>query len=123
MHVMDKGGIPHTRHVRGSNYNLISVFPDRLSGRAIIISGAPRQWLSRGSPVGDAGHCLAAVWLLPCQHLPSCNVSRLLDITMKEGPVTLALVTKTQPLGWLVCCWSAPPALWWPQAIKAVTPM
>ena len=39
VHVMDKGGIPHTRHVRGSNYNLISVFPDRLSGRAIIISG------------------------------------------------------------------------------------
>ena len=37
---MDKGGIPHTRHVRGSNYNLISVFPDRISGRAIIISGA-----------------------------------------------------------------------------------
>ena len=39
VHVMDKGGIPHTRHVRGSNYNLISVFPDRISGRAIIISG------------------------------------------------------------------------------------
>ena len=39
VHVMDKGGIPHTRHVRGSNYNLISVFPDRLTGRAIIISG------------------------------------------------------------------------------------
>ena len=39
VHVMNKGGIPHTRHVRGSNYNLISVFPDRLSGRAIIISG------------------------------------------------------------------------------------
>ena len=43
VHVMDEGGIPHTRHVRGSNYNLISVFPDRLSGRAIIISGASQQ--------------------------------------------------------------------------------
>ena len=44
MHVMNKGGIPHTRHVRGSNYNLISVFPDRLSGRAIIISGVFQHW-------------------------------------------------------------------------------
>lgn len=40
MHVMDKGGVPHTRYVRGTNYNFISVFPDRLPGRAIIISGA-----------------------------------------------------------------------------------
>ena len=41
MHVMDKGGVPHTRYVRGTNYNFISVFPDRLPGRAIVISGAP----------------------------------------------------------------------------------
>ena len=40
VHVMDKGGVPHTRFVRGTNYNFISVFPDRLPGRAIIISGA-----------------------------------------------------------------------------------
>lgn len=40
MHVMDKGGVPHTRYVRGTNYNFISVFPDRLPGRAIVISGA-----------------------------------------------------------------------------------
>ena len=48
VHVMDKGGIPHTRYVRGTNYNFISVFPDRLPGRAIIISGArtvPRMLL------------------------------------------------------------------------------
>lgn len=41
VHVLPKGGIPHTRHVRGSNYNLIAVFPDRISGRAIVISGMP----------------------------------------------------------------------------------
>ena len=39
VHVLAKGQIPHTRHVRGSNFNLISVFEDRLSGRAIIVSG------------------------------------------------------------------------------------
>lgn len=36
--VLDKGVIPHTRHVRGSNFCLMNVFEDRLSGRAIIIS-------------------------------------------------------------------------------------
>ncbi|KAK4378400.1 hypothetical protein RND71_000262 [Anisodus tanguticus] len=30
--------VPHTRHVRGSNYCLMNVFPDRIHGRAIIIS-------------------------------------------------------------------------------------
>lgn len=30
--------MPHTRHVRGSNFNLINVFPDRIPGRAIVIS-------------------------------------------------------------------------------------
>lgn len=29
-----------THHVRGSNYNLINVFEDRIPGRAIVISGA-----------------------------------------------------------------------------------
>ncbi|KAK9834806.1 hypothetical protein WJX81_000031 [Elliptochloris bilobata] len=38
VHVMNAGGVPHTRYVRGTNYNFISVFPDRLPGRAIIIS-------------------------------------------------------------------------------------
>lgn len=36
--VLEPGVVPHTRHVRGSNFCLMNVFPDRLSGRAIIIS-------------------------------------------------------------------------------------
>ena len=36
---MAEGQIPHTRHVRGSNYAFISVFEDRLPGRAIVICG------------------------------------------------------------------------------------
>jgi len=36
--VMDKGGNPHTRYVRGSNYCFIGVFEDRIKGRAIILS-------------------------------------------------------------------------------------
>jgi len=35
--VLPKGQIPHTRHVRGSNYALIGVFEDRIPGRAILI--------------------------------------------------------------------------------------
>ncbi|GBF90163.1 N-acetyl-gamma-glutamyl-phosphate reductase [Raphidocelis subcapitata] len=35
--VLPKGSVPHTRHVRGSNFCLIGVFPDRLPGRAIVI--------------------------------------------------------------------------------------
>jgi len=30
--------VPHTHHVRGSNYCNMNVFPDRIPGRAIIIS-------------------------------------------------------------------------------------
>ncbi|KAL7002772.1 N-acetyl-gamma-glutamyl-phosphate reductase [Sarracenia purpurea var. burkii] len=30
--------VPHTRHVRGSNFCVMNVFPDRIPGRAIIIS-------------------------------------------------------------------------------------
>jgi N-acetyl-gamma-glutamyl-phosphate reductase len=36
--VLPKGLVPHTRHVRASNFNLIAVFPDRIPGRAIVIS-------------------------------------------------------------------------------------
>lgn len=36
--VLAEGVTPETRHVRGSNYNLISVFEDRVPGRAIILS-------------------------------------------------------------------------------------
>lgn len=30
--------VPYTRHVTGSNYCLMNVFPDRIPGRAIIVS-------------------------------------------------------------------------------------
>ncbi|URE45835.1 WD domain, G-beta repeat [Musa troglodytarum] len=36
--LLEKGVVPHTRHVRGSNYCLMNVFQDRIPGRAIIIS-------------------------------------------------------------------------------------
>jgi len=36
--VLPRGAVPATRHVRGSNHCLIGVFPDRLPGRAIVVS-------------------------------------------------------------------------------------
>ncbi|MDG4576021.1 MAG: N-acetyl-gamma-glutamyl-phosphate reductase [Defluviicoccus sp.] len=36
--VLDAGAVPATRHVRGSNHCLISVFADRIAGRAIVFS-------------------------------------------------------------------------------------
>lgn len=36
--LLNKGAVPHTRNVRGSNYCFMNVFPDRIPGRAIIIS-------------------------------------------------------------------------------------
>ncbi len=36
--VLPEGVSPATRHVRGSNHCLIGVFPDRIAGRAILIS-------------------------------------------------------------------------------------
>lgn len=36
--VLGAGVVPHTRHVRGTNFCLMNVFPDRLPGRAIVIS-------------------------------------------------------------------------------------
>lgn len=36
--LLKKNEVPHTRHVRGSNYCLVNVFPDRIPGRAIIVS-------------------------------------------------------------------------------------
>ncbi|KAK9112961.1 hypothetical protein Scep_020480 [Stephania cephalantha] len=36
--LLGKGAVPHTRNVRGSNYCFMNVFPDRIPGRAIIIS-------------------------------------------------------------------------------------
>ncbi|QCE06125.1 probable N-acetyl-gamma-glutamyl-phosphate reductase, chloroplastic [Vigna unguiculata] len=36
--VLENGAIPRTHSVKGTNYCLINVFPDRIPGRAIIIS-------------------------------------------------------------------------------------
>ncbi|KAJ0010553.1 hypothetical protein Pint_34485 [Pistacia integerrima] len=36
--LLEKGVVPRTHNVRGSNYCLMNVFPDRIPGRAIIIS-------------------------------------------------------------------------------------
>jgi N-acetyl-gamma-glutamyl-phosphate reductase len=36
--VVAEGMAPATRHVRGSNHCLVGVFPDRLKGRAIVVS-------------------------------------------------------------------------------------
>jgi len=38
VHVLAEGIVPATRNVRGSNQCLIGVFPDRVPGRAIVIS-------------------------------------------------------------------------------------
>jgi N-acetyl-gamma-glutamyl-phosphate reductase len=38
VHVAQKGVIPSTQTVRGSNHCLIGVFPDRMPGRAIVIA-------------------------------------------------------------------------------------
>ncbi|CAM8901536.1 unnamed protein product [Rhodiola kirilowii] len=36
--LLKKGDVPHTNHVSGSNYCKMNVFPDRIPGRAIIVS-------------------------------------------------------------------------------------
>lgn len=36
--VVEEGAVPATRHVRGSNHCHIGVFPDRVPGRAILVS-------------------------------------------------------------------------------------
>ncbi|MHA1566057.1 MAG: N-acetyl-gamma-glutamyl-phosphate reductase [Alphaproteobacteria bacterium] len=38
VHVAAEGVSPSTRHVRGSNHCIVAVFPDRLPGRAIVLS-------------------------------------------------------------------------------------
>jgi N-acetyl-gamma-glutamyl-phosphate reductase len=38
VHVVKRGVIPQTQNVRGSNYVQVGVFPDRIKGRAIVIS-------------------------------------------------------------------------------------
>jgi len=36
--VVEEGVVPATQHVRGSNFCHLGVFPDRLTGRAIVVS-------------------------------------------------------------------------------------
>ncbi|KAF7840877.1 putative N-acetyl-gamma-glutamyl-phosphate reductase, chloroplastic [Senna tora] len=36
--LLENGAIPRTHSIRGTNYCLINVFPDRITGRAIIVS-------------------------------------------------------------------------------------
>lgn len=36
--LLEEGVVPRTHNSRGSNYCFINVFPDRIPGRAIIIS-------------------------------------------------------------------------------------
>ncbi|GMN23995.1 hypothetical protein TIFTF001_040520 [Ficus carica] len=36
--LLEKGVVPHTHNVRGSNYCIMNIFPDRIPGRAIIVS-------------------------------------------------------------------------------------
>jgi len=36
--VLEDVAVPATRHVRGSNFCQMNVFPDRISGRAILVS-------------------------------------------------------------------------------------
>lgn len=57
--VLGKGAVPHTRHVRGSNYNLISVAPDRVPGRAIIMSGESNAEGRRSRSAVDHPVCLS----------------------------------------------------------------
>ncbi|XP_020273193.1 probable N-acetyl-gamma-glutamyl-phosphate reductase, chloroplastic isoform X2 [Asparagus officinalis] len=68
--LLNKGDIPHTNHVKGSNYCLMNVFQDRIPGRAIIISvidnlvkGASGQAIQNlnlmlGYPENSGLHCL-----------------------------------------------------------------
>ncbi|MCY4333908.1 MAG: N-acetyl-gamma-glutamyl-phosphate reductase [Litoreibacter sp.] len=45
--VLPMGGVPSTRHIRGSNFVHLSVVPDRIEGRAIIICALDN--LTKGS--------------------------------------------------------------------------
>ena len=36
--VLPKGTIPHTRHVRGSNFCFMNVFEDNIPGRMVLVS-------------------------------------------------------------------------------------
>ena len=86
VHVLPKGGVPHTRHVRGSNHNLIAVFPDRLPGRAIVISGARSRMVS---PLEQAWQNWSLSWYL----LHIQEITRL-ACSCPGGRVNLSCVLK-----------------------------
>lgn len=60
--MVPEGVSPATRHVRGSNQLLIGVFPDRLPGRAIVISVIDN--LVKGAS-GQLVQCMNAMFGLP----------------------------------------------------------
>ena len=74
--VLPKGEIPHTRHVRGSNFVLMGVFEDRLPGRAIIICVIDN--LVKVQAISDLLLSAMAYTAVRCsQHAISLNVSAL----------------------------------------------
>ncbi|KAL4424345.1 hypothetical protein ABPG75_001646 [Micractinium tetrahymenae] len=62
VHVLALGAVPQTHHVRGSNYNLINVFEDRIPGRAIVLSVIDN--LVKGAS-GQAIQNMNLLWGLP----------------------------------------------------------
>ena len=95
VHVLPKGQVPHTRHVRGSNHNLIAVFPDRLPGRAIVISGARCcGWPAQYAPC------------VPGRHVPICQstTNGLDDEVLHAGPALLQDQCWQGDNGWPIAC-------------------
>ncbi|KAL4859021.1 putative N-acetyl-gamma-glutamyl-phosphate reductase [Chlorella vulgaris] len=114
VHLLAPGVVPQTHHVRGSNYNLINVFEDRIPGRAIVLSvidnlvkgasgqaiqnmnllfGLPEETAllqqalfphTRGACTSSAGICSAGVRIL-----------RPLSITMRGAVVFLVALGLT----------------------------
>ena len=98
VHVLPAGQIPHTRHVRGSNFTYIGVFPDRLPGRAIIISGT-RQYdqllqpsflpecaaimaeIRSAQTVFVNNNCIVTRWVT-CKHMLRCISASLLGTAL-----------------------------------------
>lgn len=71
--VLDKGVVPHTRHVRGSNFALINVFEVRGRPRALVgkhrVAAAP-------ACVGACVSCCATAAPFPPPHAPDLRVAR-----------------------------------------------
>ena len=94
VHVLPKGQVPHTRHVRGSNHNLIAVFPDRLPGRAIVISGARCcDWPAQSS--GPGRHVF---------YMPKRITNAMVDGAFHAGPALLQDQHWQGRNGWPIEC-------------------